>query len=66
MGQMRSMHPHHPMYPPGAMGHPSQFQPHYGPPTMLMRPQQPGDLVKMPQGPNPVEWANAQKLKVYF
>ncbi|CAJ0927623.1 unnamed protein product, partial [Mesorhabditis belari] len=62
MGQMRAMHPHHPMYPPGAMGHPAQFPPHYGPP-MMMRPQPPGDLVKMPQGPNPLEWANAQKLK---
>lgn len=63
---MQGRPPGYPCYPPGYPGMPPG-QPGYpgagapvGYPPHLLRPQQP-ELVRMPQGPTPAEWAAQQQ-----
>ncbi|UMM13388.1 hypothetical protein L5515_001690 [Caenorhabditis briggsae] len=55
---------HHPGYPP----HPAYYPPPgapYGYPPQMMRPPMmgPGDMVRMPPGPTPTEWAAQQQAQ---
>ncbi|CCD62467.1 ARID domain-containing protein [Caenorhabditis elegans] len=55
---------HHPGYPHPAYGYPPPGAP-YGYPPQMMRPPMmaPGDMVRMPPGPTPTEWAAQQQAQ---
>ena len=63
-GYAPQMYGHH--APPGMMPPGQYAPPGYGappPPHHMVRPHQMGDMVKMPNGPTPAEWAAAQSRK---